>query len=841
MGENRTTSDDTISVKSKKTLSIKPKLGQGVVRQNFSQGRSKTVVVETRRKRRVITPGSAKDSPADTTDKANGVQLERKAQPPSAAPSSTSEQALRGLTSGELDARAQALAQAKVREAEEAKRSVIEAQERAIKAAKEEKLRREREEKERKEQERLKAQEEEQKAQKSAAPALETPRTDKPVKREDSTAPERLRGKRSRPESKPVRRGDDRRRTRLTVTNALRGDDEKRGPSLAALRRRREREKRQANALTASAEKVVREVRIPDTITIQELSNRMAERAVDVIKILMKDGQMMKINDVIDADMAELVVAELGHTARRVSESDVEIGVVGDDDAAGDLQPRPPVIAVMGHVDHGKTSLLDRIRSADVAAGEAGGITQHIGAYQIEHDAHTITFLDTPGHEAFTAMRARGAKSTDLVILVVAADDGVMPQTIEAIHHARAADVPIIVAINKIDKTDADASRVRTDLLQHEIVVESMGGDVLEVEISALENIGIDALLEAIVLQAEILELKANPDRAAEGIVVEAKLDKGRGAVATVLVQRGTLGIGDILVAGMQWGKVRALIDDHGKQVDRAVPAMPVEVLGLSGAPDAGDPFAVVESEARAREITDYRQRLRREKAQARGLSGMSLEQMMTQLKSGDGASEVPLIIKGDVHGSIEAIIGALEKLDTEEVSARVLHSGVGGIAESDVTLATTTGAVIIGFNVRANTQAREAAARSGVEIRYYNIIYDLIDDVKSTMSGLLAPERRETFLGNAEVLQTFNVSKIGRVAGCRITEGLVERGAGVRLVRDSVVIHEGSLSTLKRFKDEVNQVQAGQECGMGFANFQDVKAGDVIECYRVEEIERTL
>ncbi len=857
MNENKTTGDDTISVKSKKRLSLKPGFGQGTVRQNFSQGRSKTVVVETRRKRRVVAPGTK----AEAAKPLQPAPVKAGPQPAAAKAAKDEEtrssaQTLRGLTTGELDARAQALAEAKVREEEEAKRALIEAEQRAIEEARQAKLREEEEKNARLEADEVARKTEQAKREAEAPTAPAAPaqadaaasepapakasKLDKQTRREDM-APERGRSKRGKGDHKPARRDTTRRRTRLTVTNALSGDDEKRGPSLAALRRRREREKRQASAQTAAGEKVVREVRIPDTITIQELSNRMAERAVDVIKILMKDGQMMQINDVIDADMAELIVNELGHIARRVSESDVEIGVVGEDDDEKDLEPRSPVIAVMGHVDHGKTSLLDSIRSENVASGEAGGITQHIGAYQVMHADQAITFLDTPGHEAFTAMRARGARSTDLVILVVAADDGVMPQTIEAINHARAAEVPIIVAINKIDKADADPSRVRTGLLQHEIVVESMGGDVLEVEISALEGTGIDALLEAIVLQTEILELKANPNRAAEGLVVEAKLDKGRGPVATVLVQRGTLAVGDVIVVGSQWGKVRALINDHGAQVREAGPSVPVEVLGLSGAPEAGDPFAVVGSEARAREITDYRQRLQREKAQARGLSGMSFEQMMTQLRTGEGVSEVPLIVKGDVHGSIEAITGALEKLETEEVAARVLHSGVGGITESDVTLAATTGTVIIGFNVRANAQAREAAERAGVEIRYYNIIYDLINDVKSTMSGLLAPERRETFLGNAEILEIFTVSKIGKVAGCRVTEGMVERGAGVRLIRDDVVIHEGSLSTLKRFKDEVNQVQAGQECGMGFANYQDLKAGDVIECYRVEEIERTL
>ena len=584
---------------------------------------------------------------------------------------------------------------------------------------------------------------------------------------------------------------------------------------------------------------MTREVTIPETITIQELANRMAERAVDVIKLLMKQGQMLKINDVIDADTAELIVDELGHTAKRVSESDVEEGLFKDDEVGDESEARPPVVTIMGHVDHGKTSLLDALREANVVAGEAGGITQHIGAYQVHKNDQLITFIDTPGHAAFTAMRARGAKSTDIVILVVAADDGVMPQTIEAINHARAAEVPIIIAINKIDKPDSDPNRVRTELLQHEIVVESMGGDTLEVEVSALKKMNLDGLLEAILLQSELLELRANSDRPGEGTVIEAQLDRGRGPVATVLVQRGTLNVGDILIAGSEWGRVRALIDDKGEQVKSAGPSKPVEVLGMQGAPAAGDRFSVVENEARAREIAEYRQRKQRELSQARGARG-SLEQMMSKLQESD-LKEVPILIKGDVQGSVEAIIGALEKLSTEEVAVRVIHSGVGGITESDITLASASEAAIIGFNVRANKQARDAAEQSGSDIRYYNIIYDLVDDVKAAMSGMLSPERRETFIGYAEILQIFDISKVGKVAGCRVTDGIVERGAGVRLLRDNVVIHEGKLAILKRFKDEVKEVNAGQECGMMFENYQDIRDGDQIECFRVEEIARTL
>jgi translation initiation factor IF-2 len=525
-----------------------------------------------------------------------------------------------------------------------------------------------------------------------------------------------------------------------------------------------------------------------------------------------------------------------------VAESDVEEGLFDLADDPAHLTPRAPVVTVMGHVDHGKTSLLDAIRSSDVAAGEAGGITQHIGAYQVTAPSGgKITFIDTPGHAAFTAMRARGAKITDIVVLVVAADDGVMPQTVEAIHHAKAAKVPIIVAINKMDKPDAKPDRVRTDLLQHEIQVEAMGGEVVDVEVSALKKLHIDKLLEMINLQAEILDLKANQNRPAEGTVIEAKLDRGRGPVATILIQRGTLRPGDIVVAGAEWGRVRALVSDTGDTVQSAGPSTPVEVLGFSGTPDAGDRLAVVDNEARAREVTSYRERQKRDKQAARqtGMRG-SLEQMMAQVKTA-GRKEFPLIIKGDVQGSIEAINGALDKLGTPEVGARVILSGVGGITESDVTLAESSGAAIIGFNVRAHKEARTAAEQAGIEIRYYNIIYDLVDDVKKAMSGLLTPERRETMLGNAQILEIFSVSKVGKIAGCRVTDGTVERGANVRLIRDNVVVHEGKLSQLKRFKDDAREVTAGQECGMAFENFQDMRVGDVIECYRVETVQRSL
>ncbi|MDP8252260.1 translation initiation factor IF-2 [Pseudochrobactrum saccharolyticum] len=637
--------------------------------------------------------------------------------------------------------------------------------------------------------------------------------------------------------TKPTKAEEDRRRGKLTLNSNL--EDEGRSRSLSAMRRRQEKFKR--SQMQEVREKISREVTIPETITIQELAQRMTERAVDIIKYLMKQGQMMKPGDVIDSDLAQLIAEEFGHTVKRVAESDVEEGIFNVEDNLSAMLPRPPVVTIMGHVDHGKTSLLDAIRQANVVSGEAGGITQHIGAYQVEQNGQKITFIDTPGHAAFTQMRARGAQATDIAILVVAADDSVMPQTIESINHAKAAGVPIIVAINKIDKPTADPQKVRNALLQHDVFVETMGGEVLDVEVSAKNKINLDKLLEAVLLQAEILDLKADPERTAEGVVIEAQLDRGRGAVATVLVQKGTLHPGEIIIAGSAWGRVRALVNDHGDHVKEASPAMPVEILGLSGTPQAGDRFAVVANEAKAREISEYRQRLARDKAVARqaGSRG-SLEQMMSNLQS-SGLKEFPLVIKGDVQGSVEAIIASLDKLGTDEVRARIVHSGAGGITESDISLAEASNAAIIGFNVRANKQARDAAEQQGIEIRYYNIIYDLIDDVKAAMSGLLPPERRETFIGNAEILEVFNITKVGKVAGCRVVDGKVERGAGVRLIRDNVVIHEGKLKTLKRFKDEVAEVPMGQECGMAFENYEDVRAGDIIEAFRVEMITRTL
>ncbi len=862
MTETTKNSGDKLSVTSGKTLTLKRGgVEQGVVRQSFSHGRSKAVVVEKVKRR--IGPAEAKPEPTAAPDRGAaaakrpgpapvGKAAAAPATPSVAAPPpKSSGVVLRTLTDEERSARAQALAGAQLRELEERERAEEEARvrrgreesERAERAAAETRKRDEEERRKHDEETKRKADEVAKKrfgadttlAKPGARPALEADEEEAPrtARRGGGAAP------RPAPAPKTPRSGGEKRRGRLTVVTAL-SADEVRERSVASFRRRVQR--MTGHRDSEPKEKIAREVTIPETITIQELANRMAERGVDVIRILMQQGHMAKITDTIDADTAQLIAEELGHTVRRVAESDVEEGMFDTPDEPASLQPRAPVVTIMGHVDHGKTSLLDAIRSTEVAAGEAGGITQHIGAYQVTSPSGgRVTFIDTPGHAAFTAMRARGAKITDIVVLVVAADDGVMPQTVEAIQHAKAAKVPIIVAINKIDKPDARPERVRTELLQHEIQVESLGGDVLEIEVSAKEKINLDKLLDVIALQAEVLELKANPNRAAEGTVIEARLDRGRGPVATVLVQRGTLKPGDIVVAGAEWGRVRALMSDTGHSVIAAGPSMPVEVLGFNGTPEAGDRIAVVETEARAREITDYRARQKREKMAARqtGMRG-SLEQMMSQLKT-SGRKEFPLVVKADVQGSIEAIVGALEKLSTDEVAARVIFSGVGGITESDVTLAQASGAAVIGFNVRAHKEAREAAEQSGIEIRYYDIIYNLVDDVKKAMSGLLAPALRETMLGNATILEIFKVSKVGNIAGCRVTDGTVERGANVRLIRDNVVVHQGKLSQLKRFKDDAREVVAGQECGMAFESYQDMKVGDVIECYRVETVQRTL
>jgi translation initiation factor IF-2 len=854
-----TKSGDKLSVSSTKTLTLKRGgVEQGVVRQSFSHGRSKAVVVE-KVKRRVAGPGEArehavpergaapKQGAAASTAKAAASATPAAA---AAAAPKTSGVVLRTLTEEERSARAQALAGAQLREHEERERAEEEARirrgreeaERAERAASEARKLTEESRRKHDEETKRKADEVAKKRFGTDATTATKPGARPALEADDDEAPRPRRGgvaARPAPAPKAPRVGAEKRRGRLTVVTALTAD-EVRERSVASFRRRVQRISGHRD--NEPKEKIAREVTLPETITIQELANRMAERSVDVVRILMQQGHMAKITDTIDADTAQLIAEELGHTVRRVSESDVEEGMFDTPDDAANLQPRAPVVTIMGHVDHGKTSLLDAIRSTEVAAGEAGGITQHIGAYQVTSPSGgRITFIDTPGHAAFTAMRARGAKITDIVVLVVAADDGVMPQTVEAIHHAKAAKVPIIVAINKIDKPDAKPERVRTELLQHEIQVESLGGETLEIEVSAKAKTNLDKLLDMIALQAEVLELKANPNRPAEGTVIEARLDRGRGPVATVLVQRGTLKPGDIVVAGSEWGRVRALMSDTGHSVVAAGPSMPVEVLGFNGTPEASDRLAVVDTEARAREIADYRVRQKREKMAARqtGMRG-SLEQMMNQLKT-TGRKDFPLVIKGDVQGSIEAIVGALEKLSTEEVAARIIFSGAGGITESDITLAEASGAAVIGFNVRAHKEAREAAEQAGIEIRYYDIIYALVDDVKKAMSGLLAPTLRETMLGNAVILEIFKVSKVGSVAGCRVTDGVVERGANVRLIRDSVVVHQGKLSQLKRFKDDAREVVAGQECGMAFENYQDMKVGDIIECYRVETVQRTL
>ena len=635
-------------------------------------------------------------------------------------------------------------------------------------------------------------------------------------------------------------RDDGRRSGKLTLSQALEGEGG-RQKSMAAMRRKQERARQKAMGTSAEREKIVREVQLPEAITVSELANRMAERSAEVVKSLMKMGMMVTQNQTIDADTAELIIEEFGHKVVRVSDSDVEDVINEIEDDTETLKPRPPVVTIMGHVDHGKTSLLDAIRKTKVVSGEAGGITQHIGAYQVSTDSGAVlSFLDTPGHAAFTSMRSRGAQVTDIVVLVVAADDAVMPQTIEAINHAQAAKVPMIVAINKMDKPDATPDKVRTDLLQHEVIVEKMSGEVQDVEVSAISGMGLDDLLEAIALQAEILELTANPDRAAQGAVIEAQLDVGRGPVATVLVQKGTLNQGDIFVVGEQWGKVRALINDKGERIKTAGPSVPVEVLGINGTPEAGDVLNVVETEAQAREIADYRANLAKEKRAAAG-AATTLEQLMAKAKEDENISELPVLVKADVQGSAEAIVQAMDKIGNEEVRVRVLHSGVGAITESDIGLAEASGAPVIGFNVRANAPARNSANQKGVEIRYYSVIYDLVDDVKAAASGLLSAEIRENFIGYAQIKEVFKVSGVGRVAGCLITEGVARRSAGVRLLRDNVVIHEGTLKTLKRFKDEVPEVQSGQECGMAFENYEDIRANDVIEIFERQEIERVL
>ena len=852
-------------------LELKKTVEGGQVRQSFSHGRSKTVTVEVKKRRTFTRAGGTFVEATGAAPAPAPAPTAPSAPPPSAAPAvaeiPAGEEArklapragavLRQLTEDEKAARTRAVVDSK-RAAEEARRRAEEdarrrAEEEARLAAdREAAARRAAEEEARKkaeEEARRKGEEEAARrlapegAPAEARPAAGAPaaRVGVPTEEEEDAAEKRRRGKGApaRPVPGRGREAPRRRDGKLTISRALNEDERVR--SLASFRRQHERQKRLMQQQAAEPpKKVFRDVVIPEAITVQELASRMAERGVDVVKALMKMGVMATINQVIDADTAELVVAEFGHRMRRIAEADVEVGLIGAADTEEAKQPRPPVVAVMGHVDHGKTSLLDALRQTDVAAHEAGGITQHIGAYQVQlRSGQKITFLDTPGHEAFTAMRARGAQATDIVILVVAADDGVMPQTVEAIRHARAANVPVVVAINKCDKPQANPDRVRRDLLQHEVVVEQLGGDVQSIEVSAKAGTNLDKLEEAVLLQAEILDLKANPNRIAEGVVIEAKLERGRGSVATVLVQRGTLKVGDIFVAGSEWGRVRALMDDRGRTLDQAGPAMPVEVIGLQGTPEAGDEFAVVENETRAREVSEFRQRKLREARAAAGARG-TLEQMFSKIKAGE-TKELPIVVKTDVQGSLEAIVGSVQKLGTDEVAVRVLHAAVGGINESDVTLARASNGLIIGFNVRANKQARDLATRDGVDIRYYSVIYNVIDDLKAMLSGLLAPTLRENFLGNAEIRQVFAISKVGKVAGCLVTEGVVKRGAKVRLLRDNVVIHEGTLSTLKRFKDEVREVKQGMECGMSFENYQDVQAGDVIECFELEQVARQL
>ena len=815
----------------KKTLGLMGGSRSGNVKQSFSHGRTKNVVVETKRKRVVVPkPGAAK--PAAPGAVRGGDPARRPA----------------GISDAEMERRLKAVQAAKARETEDAARRAQEDLEREAERnrRREEQETKERELREREERTQAKVAAEEQKKREAEAAALiaaappPTPeeraaktgvvrnKVAEPVRREDPARPSRNKG-----------REDNRRSGKLTVNQASAGNDG-RHRSMASMKRKQERARQKAMGGTVEREKIIRDVQVPDAIMVQELANRMAERVSDVVKSLMQMGMMVTQNQTIDQDTAELIVEEFGHKIVRVSDADVEDVIDQVVDSPEDLKPRAPIITVMGHVDHGKTSLLDAIRNARVVSGEAGGITQHIGAYQVEQNGDLLTFLDTPGHAAFTSMRSRGAQVTDIVILVVAADDAVMPQTIEAIAHAKAANVPMIVAINKIDRPAADPQKVRTDLLQHEVIVEQMSGEVQDVEVSATTGQGLDQLLEAIALQSEILELKANPNRAASGAVIEAQLDVGRGPVATVLVQNGTLKLGDIFVVGEQWGKVRALISDSGERIKTAGPSTPVEVLGLNGTPEAGDVLNVVETEAQAREIAEYRAQAAKDKRAALG-AATTLEQLMANAKANEDISELPILLKADVQGSAEAIVQAMAKIGNDEVRVRVLHSGVGAITETDIGLAEASGAPVFGFNVRANTSARNTANQKGVEIRYYSVIYDLVDDVKAAASGLLSAEIRETFIGYANIKEVFKVSGVGKVAGCLVTEGVARRSAGVRLLRDNVVIHEGTLKTLKRFKDEVPEVQSGQECGMAFENYDDIRPNDVIEIFEREEVERKL
>ena len=836
--------DGKLTLRRPGRLELKKTVETGQVRQSFSHGRTKAVTVEVKKKR--------------TFERGAGGNMRAVTDMPAPAATPTEEQqtsvpGLGNLTEEERAARMRALRGAVQ---DEEQRQIAEAEDQKQQEAAAEETKRLADE----EEARKKAEEEP--TQESTPESSPAEIDIVPPPAETSARPKRAETARtevkptspaarrpSKPDADrptPRSRNEPKRRDRkLTITQALDaadGSEEDRVRSLAAVKRARERERQRVKEERASGgvRKVVREVVIPETISVADLANRMAVRGIDVIKALMRLDIMANVNHVLEAETAELIVADFGHKAKLVSEADVEIGIDGKEDRDEDLTSRAPVVAVMGHVDHGKTSLLDALRSSDVAAGEAGGITQHIGAYQVElSGGQKITFIDTPGHAAFTAMRARGSQATDIVVLVVAADDGVQPQTIEALNHAKAAGVPIIIAINKMDRPDASADKVRNDLLSQEIVVESLGGDVQDVEVSAIKRTNLDKLEEAILLQAEILELKSNVNRLAQGVVIEAKLAKGRGVVATVLIQRGTLKQGDVFIAGNEWGRARALVDDRGQSIKVAGPSEPVEVLGLQGAPAAGDEFVAVEDEARAREITDYRQRAERQKSLAVGARG-TLEQMFDQIQAGE-AQELPILIRGDVQGSIEAIIGSLENMSTDEVKVRVMHSAVGGITESDIILAKSVGGIVIGFNVRANPQARLQAQQEHVDIRYYSIIYNVLDDMKQLMEGLLAPEIRERQIGYAEVRDVFSVSRAGKAAGCMVTEGMFKRGNKVRLLRDDVVIFEGSLKSLRRFKDDVREVQQSYECGMAFENYDDIKNGDVIECFESEEVARTL
>ena len=825
----------------KKTLGLRGGARPGNVKQSFSHGRTKSVVVETKRKRVVV--------PKSTVSKSAG----------GSSPAAASIKRPAGISDVEMERRLKAVQAARAREVEDATKRA------AAELASEEDRKRRRAEMEAQEAERREVQELAKKkadesealrkaaedaakqAAESADSAAPQPAATKVAAKVVPTkaAPTPIRKKEREADNRDKNRnkgGDDNRRSgKLTLNQALSGGEGGRQKSMAAMKRKQERARLKALGQNMEREKIVRDVQLPEAIIVSELANRMAERVGDVVKSLMQMGMMVTQNQSIDADTAELIIQEFGHKVVRVSDADVEDVINEIVDADETLISRPPVITIMGHVDHGKTSLLDAIRDAKVVAGEAGGITQHIGAYQVKTAGGTVlSFLDTPGHAAFTSMRSRGAQVTDIVILVVAADDAVMPQTVEAINHAKAAGVPMIVAINKMDKPDATPDKVRTDLLQHEVIVEKMSGEVQDVEVSAITGLGLDELLESIALQAEILELKANPDRAAQGAVIEAQLDVGRGPVATVLVQKGTLKQGDIFVVGEQWGRVRALIDDKGDRIKTAGPSVPVEVLGLNGTPEAGDVLNVVDTEAQAREIAEYRANAAKDKRAAAG-AATTLEQLMTKAKQDENLSELPILVKADVQGSAEAIVQAMEKIGNDEVRVRVLHSGVGAITESDIGLAEASGAPVMGFNVRANASARNSANQKGVEIRYYSVIYDLVDDVKAAASGLLSAEIRENFIGYSKIKEVFKVSGIGKVAGCLVTEGVARRSAGVRLLRDNVVIHEGTLKTLKRFKDEVPEVQSGQECGMAFENYEDIRADDVIEIFEREEVVRNL